>query len=116
VDPESFTRETLVLPCRDTATGIRVDLVLSDSPYEQEALGRTRIVALEGQDVHFACAEDLIIHKLIAGRPRDLEDARGVLLKNPRLDQALIRRWLQEYGSLLHAPLVERFDELLRRV
>ena len=112
VDPDRFTRETMVLPCRDLATGIRVDLVLSDSPYEQEALQRTKVVELEGYLVHFACAEDLLIHKLIAGRPRDLEDARGVALKNPNLDRALVRRWLQQYGDVLEAPLVERFEAL----
>jgi len=112
VDPESFTRETMVLPCQDPATEIRVDLILSTSPYEQEALGRVRTVSLEGHPVRFASAEDLLIHKLIAGRPRDLEDARGVLLKNCDVDLELVRRWLREYGTALDLPLVERLEEL----
>jgi hypothetical protein len=41
VDPETFTRQTLVLPCEDLATRIRVDFVLSFSPYERQAIGRS---------------------------------------------------------------------------
>jgi len=31
VDPETFTRRTLVLPCQDQQTGIRVDFIFSFS-------------------------------------------------------------------------------------
>jgi len=56
----------------------------------------------------------VIIHKLVAGRARDLEDVRGILIKNPALDLALVRRWLGEWGDLIEAPLVERFEEIQR--
>ena len=35
----------------------------------------------EGVDVRFVSVEDLIIQKIVAGRPRDLADARTVILK-----------------------------------
>ncbi len=34
--------------------------------------------------------------KIFAGRPRDIEDARTVLLKNPDIDVQYIRKWLKE--------------------
>ena len=40
VNPDSFTRDTMVLPCQDTATGIRIDFIFSHSPYEQQAIAR----------------------------------------------------------------------------
>ena len=43
VDPEEFTRQTMVLPCRDSVTDLRVDLIFSFSPYERQALERARI-------------------------------------------------------------------------
>jgi len=43
-------------------------------------------VAIKGQEVFFASPEDVIIHKIFAGRPRDMEDARTILLKNPGVD------------------------------
>src|SRR5262245_35417486 len=40
VDPEKFTRETMVLPCQDPVTTIRVDFIFSFSTYERQALAR----------------------------------------------------------------------------
>jgi hypothetical protein len=34
VDPEAFTRSTMVLPCHDAGSGIRVDFIFSCSSYE----------------------------------------------------------------------------------
>lgn len=49
--------------------------------------------------VPFAGAEDLIIHKLFAGRPRDIEDARGVVRrKGFELDWDYLRRWAAEFA------------------
>jgi len=45
-DPETFTRQTMVLPCSDPETGIRVDLIFSFSPFEQMAISRANIVRL----------------------------------------------------------------------
>jgi hypothetical protein len=114
VDPESFTRETMVLPCLDEGVKVRLDLVFSDSPYETEAVARARSVETGGAPVRFVSPEDLVIHKLVAGRPRDLEDARSVLARNPGLDRKWIRRWLKELGALLEEPLLRRLDEVER--
>ncbi len=116
VDAEDFTRRTLVLPCREPASGIRVDFILSFSSYEKEAIARSVVVALAGAPVRFACAEDLVVHKVLAGRPRDLEDVRGILLKNPALDHAMVRRTLGEFDAALDRgdELIARFDEIVR--
>lgn len=114
VDPDEFTPRTMVVPCRDPTTGTRIDLVLSDSAYEREALRRVRTIDLAGARVRFVSPEDLIVHKVIAGRPRDLEDVRSILVKNPALDLAWVRRWLDEFTAALAEPFRERFDELAR--
>jgi len=113
VDPDSFTAETMVLPCADVGTGIRIDLIFSSTPYEQQAMSRVRKVKLGAAEVRFASVEDLLIHKLLAGRPRDIEDAQSVLLKNPCADHAYIRRWLGELSTAVNEPLTERFDQLV---
>jgi hypothetical protein len=114
VDPEEFTRKTMVLPCRDPESGTRVDFILSSSSYERLALERTRQMPIGRASVRFASAEDLVIHKIIAGRPRDLEDARSVLIKNPVLDRRLVRQTLEEFQEALAERFVERFDGLCR--
>jgi predicted nucleotidyltransferase len=101
-----------VLPCSETATGIDVDLSLSVSAYEQEALARARAVDLGGVGVRFASVDDVLIHKIVAGRPRDLEDARAILAKMPSLDRPYLQRWLQEFERTFSSPLVKRFREL----
>jgi hypothetical protein len=113
VDPAIFTRETMVLPCSDPETGIRVDMIFSFSPYEQLAISRANIVRIGKADVHFASLEDLLVHKLIAGRPRDLEDAGIILLKNPRPDLAYIRHWLAEFTTLANEDYIDRLDRIL---
>jgi len=114
VTPDEFTRQTMVLPCEDPATGIRVDFVFSSSPYERQALERVRKVRIGEADVHFASLEDVIIHKIIAGRPRDLEDVRTMILKNPNMDLAYTRRWLRAFSEALSEPFLDRFTEILR--
>ena len=56
--------------------------------------------------------EDLIIHKVLAGRPRDLEDVRTILLKNPGFDLEYVQRSLREFDRSLGEKLLERFEEV----
>lgn len=98
-DVPSFVARTMVLPAVHEPTGIRVDIIFSFSPYEQTAIERSRKVDLDGTEVSFASPEDIIIHKVFARRPRDLEDARGILLKNSDLDRTYILQWLREFDA-----------------
>ncbi len=98
-DAADFVRDTFVLPVSDEATGIRVDLIFSSTAYEAEAIARAVLIEIKGQPVPFATAEDLILHKLFAGRPRDLEDARGVVRrKGPELDWEYLRHWAAQFA------------------
>ncbi len=93
-DVERFVGETFVLPARHTETGIRVDFIFSTTPYEQQAIRRAVRVTLHGTEVPFASAEDLLMHKLFAGRPRDVEDALGVVRrKGAELDWDYLEHW-----------------------
>lgn len=94
---EDFVKKTLVLPTKDKGTGIRVDFIFSFTPYERLAIGRAKPVILRGTTVMFASAEDVIIHKIFAGRPRDLEDVRSIILKNLDFDREYTRTWLEEF-------------------
>lgn len=100
-DIESFVRRTFVVPVLHEPTSIRVDFIFSTTPYEREAIDRAVVVQLAGESVPFAAAEDLIIHKLFAGRSTDLEDAATVVRrKGGELDWAYLERWVREFASV----------------
>jgi predicted nucleotidyltransferase len=113
VEPEPFVAETLVLPCEEDETGLRVDLVFSLPGYERTAIERANAVEVGGAEVRFASVEDLLIHKLVAGRPRDLEDVRGVLLRQPGADLGYVRQWLGEFDAALGLGAEAALDRLL---
>ncbi|MEW6247109.1 MAG: nucleotidyl transferase AbiEii/AbiGii toxin family protein [Nitrospirota bacterium] len=113
VEAETFTRQTMVLPCEDPDSGIRVDFIFSNSPYEAVALKRAKSVAIGDAQVRFAALEDLVIHKVVAGRPRDLEDVARLLRKNPKVDRAEIERRLENFSTALHEPFLDRWKRIV---
>jgi predicted nucleotidyltransferase len=113
---EDFVRQTMVLPCEEAASSIRIDFIFSTSPYEAVALSRVRRVKIGGSEVRYASVEDLIIHKLVAARPRDIEDVRSVLLRNPGYDRAYVQRWLEDFEQVTGAPLRAALADLERGI
>ena len=73
---EEFVKETMVYPVLDEKNGIRVDFIFSFSPYEKQAIEKAQSLKLGEIDIKFASLEDVVIHKIIAGRARDLEDVK----------------------------------------
>jgi Nucleotidyltransferase of unknown function (DUF6036) len=113
-DIPSFVQKTMVLPVLEKSTGIRVDFIFSFTTYESQAIGRAKRIILSGQEVCFAAPEDLILHKMFAGRPRDLEDVSTVILKNPGIDISYIRRWLKEFDTAVQGKgFLEAFERIL---
>ncbi|MBM2840439.1 MAG: hypothetical protein HW412_967 [Bacteroidetes bacterium] len=109
---ESFVKTTNVLPVSEEATGIRVDLVFSFSQYEQAAIEHANPISVGNSFVRYANVEDTIIHKIVAGRPRDLEDVKGMLTRHPNHDAAYIEKWLKSLGQSLTIDLIARFKSI----
>ncbi|MFN4220149.1 MAG: DUF6036 family nucleotidyltransferase [bacterium] len=105
-----FVKQNMVLPVIDENSGIRIDFIFSCSEYEKEALKRVKKIKIDDIEVSYASGEDLIIHKIIAGRERDLEDVKNIFL----IDKEYIKKWLLEFESITDEKLVERFENLLR--
>ena len=111
---ESFVKETMVLPTMDETTGIRVDFIFSFTLYETQAIHRAKAVTISDREVFFASPEDVIIHKIFAGRPRDLEDVRTIVLKNPEIDASYIRKWLKEFDETTNRKeFLKTFEEIM---
>lgn len=78
-DAKRFVRETWVLPLEHMETKVRVDIVFSITPFERQAMARAREILIEDVPVKYISPEDLVVQKIIAGRTKDLEDAKGVI-------------------------------------
>ncbi len=113
--PSDFVQRTRVLPAEDPESRIRVDFIFSFSEYERQAIDRAKPITMDVYPVRFASCEDIIIHKMVAGRAVDIEDVRHLLAKNrEQLDFAYLRRWLSEFSALPeHEQIMESFERLL---
>jgi len=96
---KEFVKKTMDLPVADRRTGIRIDFIFSYTQYESTALKRAKKIKFGSATVKFASIEDLIVHKIFAGRPRDIEDIKMLLVKNKRVDFTYIKHWLCEFDK-----------------
>jgi hypothetical protein len=79
-----------------TYVEVQADLLLADSEYHRTALARRVPVELEGieEKVSVLSCEDLVLHKLLAGRILDLADASALLRANrERLEIPYLLSW-----------------------
>lgn len=114
--PDNFTdfvSQTKALPTQEPDSGIRVDFIFSNSEYEQQAFKRVNSIRIKEANVDFASIEDLIVHKIFASRPRDIEDVRGIMRKNQEINIEYIEHWLKEFDLALETSLQDIFDALL---
>lgn len=111
-----FIRRTRVMPFIHAATGMPLDVVLAGSGLEDEFLGRAETTDVGGTRVPLIEAGDLVIAKILAARPKDLEDVRALWrIHAGNLDTQRIRnvlRLLEE--ALSQSDLVSTFDEIAR--
>lgn len=116
-NPETFAGETKVLPAEETRSKIRIDFIFSSTVYEKEAMNRTTKVSMNGYPAKFASCEDVIIHKMFAGRAVDEEDVRSLIIKNRNnINAEYIKKWLLEFDKLPEQKgVLERFNCLTGR-
>ncbi len=112
-DPQ-FVETTRVMPFVHLNTGMPVDVVLAGSGLEDVFLSRVQRVDIGGMSVPILDLEDLVIAKVLAGRPKDLDDARALWrIQGSRLDAGRIRALLAELqAALTQSDLLPAFDAI----
>ncbi len=85
------------------AGGVRIDVMLTDTQFDETVIGRAKMVAIQpGQNARVCSAEDLIIYKLVSVRPRDRLDVEGIMKRQGNhLDDAYIENWLRQFEQAL---------------
>lgn len=110
-DPVAFALHNRVLLVQ-ASSGVGIDIALGGMPFEQSAVDRsTAYEFAPGIRLLTASAEDLIVMKAFASRPKDWVDVEGILIRQRgQLDWA--------YVEIQLGPLVELKEEpeILRRL
>lgn len=71
-----------------------VDLFVAKNEFQFEVLKRAKRIKLEKLNLYIVSPEDLILIKLQAGRDKDLEDIREIILENKsKLDFNYLKKW-----------------------
>lgn len=103
-DVLEFARKNRVLLLQSTS-GVAVDLALGILPFEEAMIDRSSLFEFEpGARLRTCSAEDLVVLKLFASRPRDVVDIEGVIARQRgQLD------W--QYIEMNLEPLAEAKDQ-----
>ncbi len=104
-DAAGFARRNRVL-LLTAPGGTPVDVALGGSPFKEEMVGRSSLFEFApGCRLRTCSAEDLVILKLFAFRPRDLLDVESVLVRQRgTLDWAHVERHLAALSQLKEQP------------
>jgi hypothetical protein len=116
LSPEQL-RDARLLPLVHGPTELPVDLVIAGPGLDQEFLARARPIDVGGLSVPVVSVEDLIAMKVLAGRRKDLEDVRGMLIEQEgRIDFGRTREVLAalEEATGVAPRLLSRLERLLR--
>ncbi|HET9267921.1 MAG TPA: hypothetical protein VFO31_07140 [Vicinamibacterales bacterium] len=110
-DPD-FVRRTRVMPFVHEPTSMPLDVVLAGSGLEDEFLQRAVLTDIGTARVPVIELSDLIIAKVLAGRSKDVDDARALWqLHGREVDTGRIRHTLQLLEEALsQSDLVSTFD------
>jgi hypothetical protein len=100
------------------SNGVSIDISLAALPFEEEVLRRASVWRrIKGVPLVTCSAEDLVIYKLVAARPGDIQDVIGVVGRQAkRLDAARIRHWGVQFAELKEDPdLLSPFEAALKK-
>jgi hypothetical protein len=114
-DADDFVERTCVLPVVHDATSMPVDVVVGSAGLEQLFLQHSEAIVLDGVSVPVPLAEHLVVMKLLAGRPPDLEDATAMARVGVDLDavEALASTIAEGLGE---DDILQALKELHRRL
>jgi len=97
--------------------GYEIDISLGIPGYEEMVIKRGVECKIGRISVRICSAEDLIIYKVIAGRPQDITDIESIILRQGKsLNTRYIRKWLRNFSSILGMPeMIEQFENLWKK-
>jgi hypothetical protein len=111
-----FARINRVLLLRANS-GVGLDIALGGLPFEESAVARSTLFTFPPDVSLRTCsAEDLVVFKAFADRPKDWVDVEGILIRQaPTMEWDYVRTQLAQLAELKEAPeLVDKLERLRR--
>jgi hypothetical protein len=113
-DVLEFATRTRVLLLQH-ASGVPIDVSCGALPFEHALIERADATEVNGQSIWVARAEDLLVMKAVANRPRDHADIESILVQHPDMDTTAARELIREFADVLESPeILADFDRALR--
>ena len=110
----AFILASRVIPVVHVASGLPIDLVLAGSGLEERFLDEVDVVRLGRRKIPVLSRENLVVTKVLAGRPKDLEDIRELVARHENLEVSRIEALLREIEYAIdERDLIPRFRSCL---
>ncbi len=110
---EQVVRTAFLLPLRHTKTGVPIDVAIGVSGFESQLIQRASIEDLGSVRVPVASSEDLILMKLLAGRPQDSADVEHIRRRQAgRLDWSYLQETGRQLQQATDQSIVAQLQEL----
>ena len=100
-EPAAFAAKNLVLLLRHQKTGVELDASLAQLGFEGEALRGAVVKRFGGVKIRVPSLTDLLIYKMVAGRPRDQQDVEELLALGETVDIVRVTSTLASFDELL---------------
>jgi hypothetical protein len=97
-----FARSRHIFLAEHRPSGVPVDISLAWLPFEEEAIAAAEERDFAGVRTRVARPADLVIYKMVAARPRDLDDIENLLAVHGRtMDLRRIRAVVADFAAVL---------------
>ena len=114
-EAEELARTAFLLPLVDGDSGVRVDLTIGLTEFERSAVERASVEAIGGVSLPVIQAEDLLVMKLLADRPKDQQDIEGLVFEaGDDFGWDHVLQCAAEFDREAGLSMVERIESLRR--
>jgi hypothetical protein len=112
-NPAEIVEKSFLLPLRHRVTNVKVDVAIGLSGFERQAIARAESIELSGVEVKLASAEDLLLMKVLAGRPQDEQDIQGLIVaQGEQLDWEYCLALAEQLGEAIGQDIALRVRQL----
>jgi predicted nucleotidyltransferase len=112
-DVAEVVQSAFILPLRHRETQIRVDLAIGLTGFEKQLIDRADDITIAARNIPVATPEDLILLKLLAARPRDMDDVSSIVA---RQGESIDWQYLRQTGKALQDAVSQDIVSVLERL